>query len=99
MNVGFNVVNSVTVNEVLQKKGLESVMPKFQHLKEKATPYTKNEVRQFFEGLNQNWGKVIDLFNSEQVLSFKLTPVGSYIGSRQLARLSGRDIPIEIFYH
>lgn len=99
MNVGFNVVNSGTVNEVLQKKGLESVMSKFQHLKEKATPYTKNEVRQFFEGLNQNWGKVIDLFNSEQVLSFKLTPVGSYIGSRQLARLSGRDIPIEIFYH
>ena len=99
MKVGFNVVNTGTVIEVLQKQGLDSIIPKFQQLKDKSTPFTKNEVRQFFEGLNPNWGKVIELLNSNQVLSFKLTPVGSYIGSRQLSRLSGRDIPIEIFYH
>jgi len=99
MKVGFNVVNTGTVTEVLQKQGLNSIMLQFQQLKERATPFTKNEVRQFFEGLNPNWGKVIELLNSDQVLSFKLTPVGSYVGSRQLSRLSGRDIPIEIFYH
>lgn len=99
MKVGFNVVNSGTVNEVIQKLGLDSVTPHFQKLKDASKPFTNAEVRNFYENLNPNWGKVIDLLNSERLLSFQLTPVGVYIGSRQLAHLSGREIPIEIFYH
>lgn len=99
MKVGFNVVGSGTVDEFLHKHGLERIVPLFQQLKEKSAPFTKKEVRAYFENLNPNWGKVIEIFNSDQVMSFRLTPVGSYIGSRQLARLSSRDIPIEIFYH
>lgn len=99
MNVGFNVVNSGTVNEVIQKQGLDSVLPHFQKFKDAALPFTNAEVKSFYEGLNSNWGKVIDLLNGERLLSFQLTPVGVYIGSRQLAHLSGREIPLDIFYH
>ena len=99
MNVGFNVVNSSTVIEVIQKQGQDRVLPHFQKFKDAAVPYTNAEVRSFFEGLNPNWGKAIDLLNSERLLSFQLTPVGVYIGSRRLAHLSGREIPLDIFYH
>ena len=43
--------------------------------------------------------KAIELLDSDRLLSLRLTPVGVYIGSRQLAKLSGREIPMEIFYH
>lgn len=99
MKVGFNMVNSSTVNEVIQKLRLDNVLKYFQKFKDAAIPFTKAEVRSFYEGLNPNWGKVIDLINSERLLSFQLTPVGVYIGSRQLAHLSGREIPLDIFYH
>lgn len=99
MKVDFNIVSSSAINDLITNNGLDYVQEPLKTLIDSSTPYTKEEIVNFFIGINPNWKKAIDLLNSEQVTSLRLTPVGAYIGSRQLALLSGKDIPIEIFYH
>ena len=98
MKVGFNIVGSKTLYEIIQQQGLDRVAAPVKSLIDASVPFTKAEVIDFFAGINPNWRRVIELFNSRRVISYQLTPVGSYIGSRQLAKLSGREIPLEIFY-
>ena len=98
MKVGFNVVGSSTLYDIIKQQGLDRVTEPVKDLIEASVPFTNAEVVDFFAGINPNWRRVIELFNSRRVISYQLTPVGSYIGSRQLAMLSGRDIPLEIFY-
>lgn len=98
MKVGFNVVGSRTIYEIIQNHGLEQLSAPIKSLIDASAPYTKAEVDDFFAVINPNWRGVIELFNSKRVISYQLTPVGVYIGSRQLAVLSGREIPLEIFY-
>lgn len=99
MKVDFNIVSSSAINELITKNGLDYVQQPLKTLIDSSTPYTKEEIVNFFVGINPNWKKAVDLLNSEQVTSLRLTPVGAYIGSRQLALLSGKEISIDIFYH
>lgn len=98
MKVGFNVVGSRTIYDMIEKQGLERLSAPIKTLIDASVPYSKAEVVDFFAGINPNWRGVIKVFNSTRVISYQLTPVGTYIGSRQLAKLSGRKIPLEIFY-
>lgn len=91
-------MGSRTIYEIIQNHGLEQLSAPIKSLIDASAPYTKAEVDDFFAGINPNWRGVIELFNSKRVISYQLTPVGVYIGSRQLAVLSGREIPLEIFY-
>ena len=98
MKVGFNLVSSSSYSDTAQKQGLEYVIQPFLELRDSANPFTTEEVIRYFEGLNPNWRKVINLLDNEQISTLKLTPMGAYIGSRQLSQLSNREIPLEIFY-
>ena len=98
MKVGFNVVGSKTIYDIIQELGLERLSAPVKNLIDASVLYTKAEVVDYFAGINPNWRTVIELFNSKRVISYQLTPVGVYIGSRQIARLSGREIPLEIFF-
>ena len=98
MKVGFNMVNSSSVNEIIQKQGLEYIQPAFVAYRDSAKPFSKQEIDFFFESINPNWKSAIELLNKDSLRSLRLTPVGVYIGSRQLTKLSGREIPLEIFY-
>lgn len=98
MQMGFNLVNRNALEEAFQKRGLSHLMDPLKRFIESAQPYSKEEVAQFFVNLNPNWHKVIELLDDEQFSTLKLTPVGAYIGIRQLTLLTGREIPIEIFY-
>lgn len=99
LKIGYNVVSSYTIDEILRQQGLEIIQTSFITLRDSQLLYTDEEVVRFFEKLNPNWRKAIELLNSKRMISLTLTPVGTYIGSRQLSKLSGRDIPMDIFYH
>lgn len=98
LKVGFNVVSIKAVNEMLHIKGLEHLVTPVRNLINSSVPFTAEEVVDFYSNINSNWRKVIELLNSRRVISFQLTPVGTYIGSRQLEILSGMRIPMDIFY-
>ena len=60
--------------------------------------YTKEEVCNFFLGIDPNWQNAIDLFNRKDIRSFIVSPVGYYIGTRKLTKILGEEIPISLFY-
>ena len=62
------------------------------------TPLTQDEVRQKLISVNSNWDKAIVLLNRNDVNCLHLTAVGNYIATRQLSKLSDRDIPMNLFY-
>ncbi len=62
-------------------------------------PFSDDEVRNYFINLNSDWKYIFKLFTERYVASLQLTPVGIYIGARQLSRICGEDIPITMFYN
>lgn len=43
--------------------------------------------------------KVFNLSNRDDVRTLKATAVGNYIASRQLYKLTGQEIGLNVFYH
>ena len=99
LKIGFNVVSSNTIDEIIRQEGLEIVRAPFMTLRDSQLIFSDEGVVSFFEKINPNWRKAIELLNSNRMISLTLTPVGTYIGSRRLSKLSGREIPMDIFYH
>ena len=69
----------------------------FATLLSKSEKMSDNDILQYYESFNPNWTAVIKLLN-DKCNEFVLKPVGAYIGARQLAKLSKRDIPLSLFY-
>ncbi len=61
-------------------------------------PYSDDEIRQFFLGIAPHWQYVFNLFERQDIKFFKLSPVGTYIGTRKLSRLLGEEISIELYF-
>lgn len=60
--------------------------------------YSEDEIKNYFINIDNNWQYVFQLFNKKHIQGFRLTPVGVYIGIRQLSKICGEPIPIELFF-
>lgn len=60
--------------------------------------FTEDEIKNYFINIDNNWQYVFQLFNQNHIQSLRLTPVGVFIGIRQLSKICGEPIPIELFF-
>ena len=63
-----------------------------------ARPLSEDEIRTYFVNIDANWEKVFDLLKEMYIQGLQLTPVGIYIGIRQLSKICGEPIPMELFF-
>lgn len=96
-SLSFNVPNTRTVTDALDKAN-NKLIPLFEDLKNNATQYTEDEVRDYVSNIDARWKYTFDTFKKNQITTFQLNPVGVYIGCRQLTRICGMTIPMSLFY-
>ena len=96
--VSFNVGNTKTVTEAFNQANKDQLIPLFEDLKNKAIPFTEDEVRYYHIQKDARWQFAFEVFKNEQITTFQLNPVGVYIGIRQLTKICGMSIPMSLFY-
>ncbi len=96
--VSFNVTNTKTVTEAFHQVNKDQLIPLFEKLKNKATPFTEDEVRNYHVQKDARWQYAFDVFKKDQITTFQLNPVGVYIGIRQLTKICEMSIPMSLFY-
>lgn len=96
--VSFNVTNTKTVTEALNQANKGLLIPLFEDLKNKAIPFTEDEVRDYHIQKDARWQYAFEVFKNNQITTFQLNPVGVYIGIRQLTKICEMPIPMSLFY-
>lgn len=96
--VSFNVTSTKTVTEAFNQANKDQLIPLFEDLKNKAIPFTEDEVRDYHIQKDARWQYAFDVFKNNQITTFQLNPVGVYIGIRQLTKICKMSIPMSLFY-
>ena len=96
--MSFNVGSTKTVTEAFNQANKDQLIPLFEDLKNKAIPFTEDEVRCYHIQKDARWQFAFEVFKNEQVTTFQLNPVGVYIGIRQLTKICETPIPMSLFY-
>lgn len=96
--VSFNVTNTKTVTEAFNQANKDQLIPLFEDLKNKAIPFTEDEVCNYHIQKDTRWQYAFDVFKNNQTATFQLNPVGVYIGIRQLTKICETTIPMSLFY-
>lgn len=96
--VSFNVGSTKTVTEAFNQANKDQLIPLFEDLKNRAIPFTEDEVRCYHIQKDARWQFAFEVFKNEQVTTFQLNPVGVYIGIRQLTKICETPIPMSLFY-
>lgn len=96
--MSFNVPNTKTVTEAYHRGNQDQLLPLFENLKNKANPFTEDEVRDYHIQKDVRWQYAFDLFKKDQITTFQLNPVGVYIGIRQLTKICEMSIPMSLFF-
>lgn len=87
-----------TISDVLKKSGYSDFANDLQDYYDQTQPYTIEEVEQYFFDKNPRWHEALDLLGRDDIASLRLKPVGTYIACRQIKKLAGEEISIDIFY-
>lgn len=82
----------------LKKNGYYDISDDVQAYYNQTQPYTVEEVKRYFLDKNPHWHEALDLLGLDDITSLRLKPVGVYIACRQLKKLAGEEISIDIFY-
>lgn len=82
----------------LKKTGYYDISDDVQAYYNQSQPYTAEEVKRYFWDKNPHWREALDLLGRDDITSLRLKPVGTYIACRQLKKLAGEEISIDIFY-
>lgn len=96
--VTITICNSTGMNAIIDKPDFDTYRDKIRKVSTLGPPFTEAEVKRYLISLNSHWENAIDLLNREDVRSVKLTLLGNYIASRQLSKLSGQEIGLDVFY-
>ena len=84
--------------EILQRIGLVSMQADIENLLSHAVKMNNEEIISYYEKFHHNWPIAINLLNERPMNSFSLKPVGAYIGSRQLTKLYGQEVDLDLFF-
>ena len=83
---------------ILNKAGLNFMQPDFEELLSHLETVSDEKIMSYYEQFNPNWTIAIKLLNERPINTFSLKPVGAYIGSRQLTKLYGEEIDLNLFF-
>lgn len=84
--------------DILQKNGLGSMQADIENLLTHLEAMSNEEIISYYEKFHSNWPIAIKLLNEKPINGFSLKPVGAYIGSRQLTKLYGKEIDLNLFF-
>lgn len=84
--------------DVLQKSGLGFMQADIKELLSHLDMVSNEKINSYYEKFHPNWPIAIKLLNERPINSFSLKPVGAYIGSRQLTKLYGREVDLNLFF-
>lgn len=84
--------------DVLQKSGLGSMQADIKELLSHLDMVSNEKINSYYEKFHPNWPIAIKLLNERPINSFSLKPVGAYIGSRQLTKLYGKEVDLNLFF-
>ena len=85
--------------DILQKVGLGFIQADIEKLLTHLEPISNEKIISYYEKFHPNWPIAIKLLNEKPINSFNLKPVGVYIGSRQLTKLYGKEIDLNLFFN
>jgi hypothetical protein len=83
---------------ILKKADLGFMQSDFDELLSHVEAVNDEKIISYYEQFNPNWAIAIKLLNERPINSFSLKPVGAYIGSRQLTKLYGKEIDLNLFF-
>lgn len=83
---------------ILKKADLGFMQSDFDELLSHVEAVNDEKIISYYEQFNPNWAIAIKLLNERPINSFSLKPVGVYIGSRQLTKLYGKEIDLNLFF-
>lgn len=83
---------------ILKKADLSFMQSDFDELLSHAEVVSDEKISSYYEQFHPNWTIAIKLLNERPINSFSLKPVGAYIGSRQLTKLYGKEIDLNLFF-
>lgn len=84
--------------DILQKVGLGFMQADIEKLLTHLEPISNEKIISYYEKFHPNWPIAIKLLNEKPINGFSLKPVGAYIGSRQLTKLYGKEIDLNLFF-
>ena len=56
------------------------------------------KILSYYAEYHPNWPTAIKMLNERPINGFTLKPVGAYIGSRQLTKLYGNEVDLNLFF-
>lgn len=83
---------------ILKKADLGFMQSDFDELLSHVEAVNDEKIISYYEQFHSNWSVAIKLLNERPINSFSLKPVGAYIGSRQLTKLYGKEIDLNLFF-
>ena len=84
---------------ILQHAGLDFMQSDFDKLLSHLETVSNEKISSYYDQFHPNWAIAIKLLNEKPMNNFSLKPVGAYIGSRQLTRLYGNDVDLNLFFN
>lgn len=90
-------INTKTYESILKDNGLYNLMPDIFSVINQMPLMSEQEVINKLSMFNSNWPLAFKLFNESPLNGFQLKPVGMYIGSRQLSKLTNIDVSMDLF--
>lgn len=61
-------------------------------------PASITHLRDYLKGVNKNREQILTLFKKDYLQSITISPVGNYVGFRQLCKQTEEELIIELFY-
>lgn len=96
--IAFKVTSTRALVDFFDKDDDKELLAKMEQITKLKTPFSMAKVRECLMELSPFWKDGFELLNKGNVVALKPTAVGYYIACRQLAKLSGRTIGIDLFY-
>lgn len=83
---------------ILKNTDLGFMQSDFDELLSHIEAVNDEKIRSYYAQFHPNWTIATKLINKRPINSFSLKPVGAYIGSRQLTKLYGKEIDLNLFF-
>ena len=95
---GFCCPSSKVLKATLRKRQQEYIIPHVDVLMGMMSPFTEQEVRDYFVKFTPVWKRLFDLFSSAEFTRYSLSITGQYLGGKILAKVShGKPLPLSSY--
>ena len=84
--------------DFFQSNGLNSMQPDIDKLLSHIEIISDEKILSYYAEYHPNWPTAIKMLNERPINGFTLKPVGAYIDSRQLTKLYGNEVDLNLFF-